>query len=51
MERQHRRKLQEKFGPLLRGKQVVCLEIPDKFRFMQPELVSLLQRKLGLLLR
>jgi len=51
MERQHRRKLQKKFGPLLRGKQLVCLDIPDKFRFMQPELVSLLQRKLGHLLR
>jgi predicted protein tyrosine phosphatase len=35
----------------LRGKKVVCLDIPDHYAFMQPELVALLLRKAGPLLR
>jgi predicted protein tyrosine phosphatase len=43
MEKKHLRRLQEKFADKLADKRVVCLNIPDDFQFMQPELVTLLQ--------
>lgn len=45
MEPVHRRKLSAKFQPQLRGKQVVCLGIPDDYEYMDDALVALLQRK------
>nr|WP_199541052.1 hypothetical protein [Paraburkholderia kururiensis] len=33
------------------GKRIVCLDIPDKYAFMQPELIALLERKAGSFLR
>lgn len=47
MERAHRAKLQRRFGPHLKGKRVICLDIPDDYDFMQPELVALLEKKVG----
>ena len=43
MERKHVQKLQDRFGDQLRGKPVVCLSIPDDFRFMDEELIDLLR--------
>lgn len=43
MEKKHVRRLQEKFADELGNKRMVCLNIPDDFQFMQPELVTLLQ--------
>lgn len=51
MEKQHAAKLKQRFAACLRGKKVVCLDVPDRFRFMQPELVTLLQQKVGRHLR
>jgi predicted protein tyrosine phosphatase len=51
MERVHRQRLSQRFGPQLRGKRVVCLDIPDDYAFMQPELVALLERRAGPYLR
>jgi predicted protein tyrosine phosphatase len=51
MERTHKAKLSKKFGMCLNGKRVVCLDIPDKYAFMQPELIAILERKAGHLLR
>ncbi len=51
MEGAHRRRLQARHGAHLRGKRVVCLDIPDRYDYMQPELVELLLRKAGPLLR
>lgn len=45
MERAHRAKLQRRFRPQLKRARVICLDIPDDYAFMQPELVALLQRK------
>ncbi len=45
MERQHAAKLKQKFARYLPGKRVVCLDVPDRFQLMQPELVALLERK------
>lgn len=43
MERQHRTKLQRRFRAALRGQRVICLDIPDNYDFMDPELVRLLK--------
>jgi len=51
MEPTHRRRLQSRYGPRLRGKRVVCLDIPDRYDYMQPELVGLLLQRVGPLLR
>ena len=45
MEREHSRKLSAKFKPHLQGKRVVCLDIPDRYKFMDPDLVALLKAK------
>ena len=45
MERVHRKKLSKAFGKKIRNRRVVCLEIPDKFVYMEPELVILLLAK------
>jgi predicted protein tyrosine phosphatase len=42
MENQHRRQLRSRFGDILESKRVVNLDIPDEYRFMDPELVELL---------
>ena len=47
MEKSHRNKLSKKFKPHLKGKRVVCLEIPDEYEFMDPELVRLLKARVG----
>lgn len=51
MEKAHRVRLSAKFGKHLNGKRVVCLDIPDDYDFMQPELVRLLEAKAGPFLR
>ncbi|KVS36034.1 low molecular weight protein tyrosine phosphatase family protein [Burkholderia ubonensis] len=51
MERSHRAKLSKQFGADLRNKKIVCLDIPDKYAFMQPELIALLERRAGKFLR
>lgn len=45
MERAHKTKLAREFGPQLLGKRVVCLNIPDRYPFMDPALVKLLHAK------
>ena len=50
MEKAHRTKLKRRFGPYLKRARVICLDIPDDYAFMQPELVALLQRKVGAVL-
>lgn len=51
MERVHRTKLLARFGSALRGRPIVCLDVPDRYRFMDPALVRLLERKVGAHLR
>jgi predicted protein tyrosine phosphatase len=45
MERTHRSKLSSKFKSHLGKARVVCLEIPDEYEFMDPDLVRLLKAK------
>lgn len=51
MEKAHRSKLSKRFKRHLNGKRVICLDIPDDYEFMQPELVRLLEAKAGPFLR
>ncbi|NJL00606.1 MAG: phosphotyrosine protein phosphatase [Spirulinaceae cyanobacterium RM2_2_10] len=46
METQHREKISQKFRSQLKGKRLAVLAIPDRYEYMQPELVRLLQAKL-----
>lgn len=45
MENAHRNKLSKKFRAHLRGKRVICLDIPDDYDYMDPVLVQLLRLK------
>ena len=47
MPRPHRAKPQRRFRAHLKRARVVCLDIPDDYTFMQPELVALLEKKVG----
>ena len=51
MENTHRAKLSKRFRKHLAGRRVVCLDIPDDYDFMDPELVEILKRKVTPLLR
>ena len=45
MEKAHKAKLSARFKDYLGGKRVVCLGIPDNYKFMDPALVKLLRVK------
>ncbi len=45
MERAHQRRLNQRFARHLKGKKIVCLDIPDDFDFMDPQLVALIQAR------
>lgn len=47
MEQMHRRKLQQKFSPFLHKQSIICLNIPDNYYFMAPELVRILHHKVS----
>ncbi|WP_426687557.1 low molecular weight protein tyrosine phosphatase family protein [Rhodanobacter ginsengiterrae] len=47
MEAVHRRWLQMRHRKHLRGKKILCLDIPDDYGFMQPGLIALLLKKAG----
>jgi predicted protein tyrosine phosphatase len=43
MEKSHRNKLLKKFKADITAKQIICLDIPDEYEYMDPQLVKLLQ--------
>ncbi|MBU0913070.1 MAG: phosphotyrosine protein phosphatase [Gammaproteobacteria bacterium] len=47
MEQSHKNKVAKKFKDLLKGKKLVCLDIPDNYERMDPALVRLLQNKVA----
>lgn len=51
MEPAHRNKIRNKYSTLLRGKRLVCLDIPDVYGYMQPELIRLLEARVPKYLR
>ena len=50
MEKTHRRKLTAKFQHCLKDKRLVCLDIPDNYEYMDPELVEILEQKISSLI-
>ena len=46
MERQHKAKLQQKFRTSLRDQRIICMDIPDDYGFMDPELIHLLTTRM-----
>lgn len=51
MEPEHVRRIRMKFRKHLRDQRVICLDIPDDFGFMDPALISLLEKKVTPFLR
>jgi predicted protein tyrosine phosphatase len=47
MEKTHRSKLAHRFRAHLKGKRVICLDIPDDYGFMDPALVRMLEKRVG----
>jgi predicted protein tyrosine phosphatase len=47
MENWHQSELSRRFGPQISNKRVVCLDIPDVYMYMDPDLVRLLEAKAG----
>jgi predicted protein tyrosine phosphatase len=47
MEKSHVNRLRRKFPEALHGKRVICLNIPDQFEFMDPDLLDELRAKLS----
>jgi predicted protein tyrosine phosphatase len=45
MEKAHRNRLSAKFKRDLDGKRVICLDIPDDYEYMDPDLIRLLKQK------
>jgi predicted protein tyrosine phosphatase len=45
MEKAHRNKLSKRFKASLKSRRVICLDIPDDYEFMDPELVRILQAR------
>ncbi|MFC5649246.1 low molecular weight protein tyrosine phosphatase family protein [Paenibacillus solisilvae] len=47
MEKKHVRRMKEKFQEMLPGKQVICLDIPDDYKFMDEELIEILKGRVS----
>jgi len=46
MEKSHRTKLRRGYARALGGTRVVCLDIPDRYEFMEPALIELLEERM-----
>lgn len=47
MEKKHLRRLQDKFQSGIRDKTIICLDIPDDYRFMDEELIEILESRVS----
>jgi len=43
MEKRHRERLKEKFGSLADTKEIIVLDIPDNYKYMDLELIEILE--------
>lgn len=43
MEKKHKSKIQEKFSDIAKEKEIVILNIPDEYQYMDEELISILE--------
>ena len=47
MEKTHRNKVQKRYRNALKGKRLICLDIPDEYEYMDPELVQILKTRVA----
>jgi predicted protein tyrosine phosphatase len=47
MEKSHLSRVRRKFPEAIAGKQMICLQIPDEYEFMHPDLLDELRAKLS----
>jgi predicted protein tyrosine phosphatase len=47
MEKKHLRRLQEKFQTEIMNKRIICLDIPDDYKFMDEELIEILESRVS----
>ncbi len=47
MEKTHRNKVAKKYKDLLKGKKLACLDIPDNYDCMDPELIRILKSRVS----
>jgi predicted protein tyrosine phosphatase len=47
MEKKHLRRLKDKFSNMLNSKQIICLDIPDDYKFMDEELIEILKSRVS----
>jgi len=50
MEEKHKSRLKAEFGRLLDGRAIHVLDVPDDYKYMDPELIDLLEQAAGPLL-
>lgn len=43
MEKKHRQRIRQKFGEASLDKDIIVLDIPDEYQYMDPELVEILE--------
>jgi len=43
MEKRHKERLKEKFGPVTDTKEIIILDIQDDYKYMDPELIEILE--------
>lgn len=51
MENFHKKKLQDKFGNVLNKQNVICLAIPDNYKYMDEALIKILEMKVPAFVR
>ncbi|MCL2487149.1 MAG: protein tyrosine phosphatase [Oscillospiraceae bacterium] len=47
MEKKHVRRIKEKYNDVISGKEVVCLNIPDDYGYMDETLIGILEASVG----
>ncbi|NQX71299.1 protein tyrosine phosphatase [Paenibacillus alba] len=47
MEKKHVRRIKEKYHDSLSNKKLICLDIPDDYRFMDEELIEILKSRVS----
>lgn len=47
MEKKHLKRLQDRFQAVIRNKRVICLDVPDNYKFMDEELMEILEYRVS----
>lgn len=51
MEKKHQRRMEERFLEVLKEKEIIILDIPDDYQYMEEELVDMLEDTVGYYLK